>query len=84
MRIFEGIIGVFQDAHFSKTVRIFEGAAHLRTRAPPRTRQGTALDPVPLTRKVAQTRATAARLSTDDLDFHFALLPLIRREVDVP
>jgi hypothetical protein len=45
VRIFEGISGVFQDAHFSKTVRIFEQRAHLR--------QGTALDPVPMTRKVA-------------------------------
>jgi hypothetical protein len=30
VRIFEGISGVFQDAHFSKEVRIFEWGAHLR------------------------------------------------------
>jgi hypothetical protein len=30
LRIFEGIVGVFQDAHFRKIVRIFEGGAHLR------------------------------------------------------
>jgi len=30
VRIFEGIVGIFQDAHFSKSVRIFEGRAHLR------------------------------------------------------
>src|SRR5580700_7218678 len=35
VRIFEENIGIFQDAHFSNPVRIFEGGAHLRTRAPP-------------------------------------------------
>jgi hypothetical protein len=30
VRTFEGILGVFQDAHFSKTVSIFEQGAHLR------------------------------------------------------
>jgi hypothetical protein len=30
VRIFEGILGVFQDAHFSKRLRIFEQGAHLR------------------------------------------------------
>jgi hypothetical protein len=30
VRIFEEIIGIFQDAHFSKPVRIFERGAHLR------------------------------------------------------
>jgi hypothetical protein len=30
VRIFEGIVGVFQDAHFSKRLRIFEPGAHLR------------------------------------------------------
>jgi hypothetical protein len=30
LRIFEGIVGVFQDAHFRKRVRIFEWSAHLR------------------------------------------------------
>jgi hypothetical protein len=33
VRIFEGISGIFQDAHFLKPVRIFEWAAHLRSRA---------------------------------------------------
>jgi hypothetical protein len=45
----------------SKAVRTFE----------PGHRQGTALDPVPLTRKVAQAPASALRLSTNDLGFHF-------------
>jgi hypothetical protein len=53
MRIFEGIIEVFQDAHFSKKVRIFEGAAHLRSRAP-------ALHLVPFARKVAQPLASTS------------------------
>jgi hypothetical protein len=56
VRIFEQISGVFQDAHFSKTVRIFEQRAHLR--------QGTALDPVPMTRKVAQPPLSASIAST--------------------
>jgi len=30
VRIFEGIFGVFQDAHFRNTVRTFEQGAHLR------------------------------------------------------
>jgi hypothetical protein len=30
VRIFEGIVGVFQDAHFPKWLRIFESGAHLR------------------------------------------------------
>jgi hypothetical protein len=36
VRIFEGIIEVFQDAHSSKTVRIFEEVAHLRQGLGPR------------------------------------------------
>jgi hypothetical protein len=56
VRIFEEISGVFQDAHFSKSVRIFERCALLR--------QGTALDPVPWARKVAQARASASLAST--------------------
>jgi hypothetical protein len=44
--IFEGISGIFQDAHFSKKVSIFEGGEHLRQG------QGRALDPVPFARKV--------------------------------
>jgi hypothetical protein len=52
VRIFEGIVGIFQDAHFSKTMRIFEPSAHLR--------QGTALDPVPSTRQGAQPLAAAS------------------------
>jgi hypothetical protein len=51
VRIFEEISGVFQDAHFRKVVRTFEPRAHLR--------QGVALDPVPLMRKVAQPLAAA-------------------------
>jgi hypothetical protein len=34
VRIFEEISGVFQDAHFSKMVRIFEHRAHLRQAGP--------------------------------------------------
>jgi hypothetical protein len=30
LRIFEEILGIFQDAHFRKPVRIFEEGAHLR------------------------------------------------------
>jgi hypothetical protein len=30
VRIFEGFLGVFQDAHSSKRLRIFESRAHLR------------------------------------------------------
>jgi hypothetical protein len=44
VRIFEGIVGIFQDAHFSKSLRTFEQRAHLR--------RAVALHPVPLTRKV--------------------------------
>jgi len=51
--IFEEISEVFQDAHFLKWVSIFEAVAHLRTRAP-------ALDPVPLTRKVAHWPVSAS------------------------
>ena len=36
VRIFEEIIGLFQVAHFSKTVRIFEQVAHLRQGLGPR------------------------------------------------
>jgi hypothetical protein len=53
VRTFEEISEVFQDAHLSKVVRIFEGGAHLRTRAP-------ALDLVPLVRKVAHALASAS------------------------
>jgi hypothetical protein len=53
VRTFEEISGDFQDAHFRKTVRLFEPTAHLR--------QGFALHPVPLTRKVAQPLASALR-----------------------
>jgi hypothetical protein len=53
VRIFEEISGLFQDAHFSKVLRTFEGVAHLRTRAP-------ALDPVPLMRKVAHLPVSAS------------------------
>jgi hypothetical protein len=53
VRIFEGIIGIFQDAHFSKTVRTFEPRAHLRSRA-------LALHPVPFSRKVVQALASAS------------------------
>jgi hypothetical protein len=53
VRIFEGILGVFQDAHFSKPVRIFEQRAHLRSRAGPCT-------PAPFSRKVAQALAAAS------------------------
>jgi hypothetical protein len=45
VRIFEGISGIFQDAHFQKMLRIFEHPAHLRSRA-------SALHPVPFSRKV--------------------------------
>jgi hypothetical protein len=60
VRIFEEILGLFQDAHFSKTLRIFEQSAHLRSRA-------SALHPVPLARKVVQALASAsiARSETD-------------------
>src|SRR5580698_4888270 len=53
VRIFEGISGLFQDAHFSKTLRTFEQTAHLRSRA-------LALHPVPFSRKVAPARAAAS------------------------
>ena len=49
--IFEGISGVFQDAHFRERVRTFEPGAHLR-------RQNAALESVPLKRKVAQPLAS--------------------------
>jgi len=71
LRIFEGILGIFQDAHFSKLVRIFEGRAHLRSGA-------LALDPVPTTRKVAQAAASASgglfglALKTDFIEDFFA------------
>jgi hypothetical protein len=55
--IFEGITGIFQDAHFSKKVSIFEQGEHLR--------QGTALGyplagAVPFLRKVALPRVAAS------------------------
>jgi hypothetical protein len=53
VRIFEGIIEVFQDAHFSKRVRIFEPSAHLRSRA-------AALHPVPFSRRVVRALASAS------------------------
>jgi len=53
VRIFEGICGLFEDAHFRKPVRIFEPGAHLRN-------QGAALDPVPLARKVAHPLVAAS------------------------
>jgi len=57
VRIFEGIIGVFQDAHFSKRLRIFEQGAHLRSRAAALgyPRAGA----LPFSRKVVQTLASA-------------------------
>ena len=53
VRIFEGIVGVFQDAHFSNPVSIFERSAHLRSRA-------SALHPVPFSRNVVQALASAS------------------------
>jgi hypothetical protein len=53
VRIFEGISGIFQDAHFRKRVRIFELSAHLRSRA-------LALHPVPFSRKVVQALVSAS------------------------
>jgi hypothetical protein len=52
LRIFEENVGVFQDAHFRKPCASSNKSAHLR--------QGTALDPLPLRRKVAQQRASAS------------------------
>jgi hypothetical protein len=58
VRIFEEIFGVFQDAHFSKPVRIFEWAAHLRSRA---SALGYPLaGAVPFARKVVQTLVSAS------------------------
>jgi hypothetical protein len=58
VRIFEGITGIFQDAHFSKPVRIFEWAAHLRSRA---SALGYPLArAVPFSRKVLQALASAS------------------------
>ena len=51
MSIFEGILGIFQDAHFSKKLSIYEQAEHL---------QGTALYPVPFTRKVVLSLVSAS------------------------
>jgi hypothetical protein len=58
VRIFEGISGIFQDAHFSKPVRIFEPGAHLRSRA---SALGNPLaGAVPFARKVVQALASAS------------------------
>jgi hypothetical protein len=52
--IFEGIVEVFQDAHFSKKVSTFEPGEHLRQgRAP-------ALHPVPFSRKVVLPLVSAS------------------------
>jgi hypothetical protein len=53
VRIFEGISGIFQDAHFQKMLPIFEHPAHLRSRA-------SALHPMPLSRKVVTALASAS------------------------
>jgi hypothetical protein len=61
VRIFERILGVFQDAHFRKSLRTFEPLAHLRrASALHPVHQGTALNPVPFSRKVAQELASAS------------------------
>ena len=64
VRIFEGIVGIFQDAHFSKRLRTFEQRAHLR--------RASALGyplagAVPLTRKVVLplVAASVACLETE-------------------
>jgi hypothetical protein len=51
LRTFEEIVGIFQDAHRPKTAN---SSNQVRTFD-----QGCALDPVPLTRKVAQPRVSA-------------------------
>src|SRR5580704_14639442 len=53
VRTFEGFVGIFQDAHFRKPVRIFERSAHLRSRA-------AALHSVPFSRKVVWAPASAS------------------------
>jgi hypothetical protein len=69
LRIFEENIGLFQDAHFRKLLRIFEQVAHLRSRA-------AALHTVPLMRKVAHPLASAFALVSrrfDSLRVHLYL-----------
>jgi hypothetical protein len=71
VRIFEGILGIFQDAHFRKPCAPSKG---VRTFG----RAGLALHPVPLTRKVAQTPASASA----GLALHPA--PLTRKVAQTP
>jgi hypothetical protein len=60
--IFEGITGVFQDAHLSKKVSTFEPGEHLRRAAALHpVPQGTALNPVPFARKVVLSLVSASR-----------------------
>jgi hypothetical protein len=52
LRIFEGIIGIFQDAHRHNPLTIFEFGAHLR--------RALALHPVPIMLPSAQPRTSAS------------------------